>query len=245
MSLQEHAVQRGLVGLHELPSNSTKEFDLGGGVKFTHELAYKKGVDCINCHSDVIRGKGEVPRERCMVCHNREGDLARISDFKFMHQKHVSEHKIDCLDCHLKIDHSLDKSRLTHFAENCQSCHPNHHQEQIMMFQGVGSEMMPGSAGGMTATRLVCQACHKVKEVSPTGAVLWAASVKVCSACHEAAEIQELKNYHDSLRLALPKIGEEIARVGKALESASLGRIARRLFRMNWIKFNMTWISCA
>ena len=59
---------------HQIP---TKEFDLGGGMKFTHELAYKKGVDCINCHGDVIRGKGEVPRERCMVCHNREGDLAR------------------------------------------------------------------------------------------------------------------------------------------------------------------------
>ena len=62
---------------HQIP---TKEYDLGGGIKFTHELAYEKGVDCINCHVDVIRGKGEVPRERCPVCHNRESDLARIND---------------------------------------------------------------------------------------------------------------------------------------------------------------------
>ena len=69
-----------------------------------------------------------------------------------MHQKHVAEHKIDCLDCHLKIEHSLDKNRLAHFAGDCQSCHPDHHQEQIEMFQGKGSEIMPGPAGGMTVT---------------------------------------------------------------------------------------------
>ena len=92
---------------HQIPE---KQYDLGGGVKFTHELAYKKGVDCINCHTDVIRGKGDVPRERCLVCHNREGDLARISDYAFMHAKHVAEHAVDCLDCHLRIEHSFDKA---------------------------------------------------------------------------------------------------------------------------------------
>ena len=79
---------------HQIPD---KKFDLGGGVMFTHDLAYEKGVDCANCHGDVIRGKGEVPRERCLVCHNREDDLKRIDDHEFMHQNHVTEHKIDCL----------------------------------------------------------------------------------------------------------------------------------------------------
>ena len=60
----------------------------------------------------MIRGKGEVPRERCLVCHNRESDLARINDHEFMHAKHVAEHAIDCLDCHLRIEHSFDKERL-------------------------------------------------------------------------------------------------------------------------------------
>ena len=59
---------------HQIPD---KEFDLGGGVNFTHELAYERGVDCANCHGDLIRGNGEVPHERCTVCHNREEDLKR------------------------------------------------------------------------------------------------------------------------------------------------------------------------
>ncbi len=204
---------------HQIP---VKEFDLGGGVKFTHVLAYKKGVDCTNCHADVIRGSGAVPRERCMVCHNREGDLARINDFDFMHQKHVAEHKIDCLNCHLKIEHSLDKNRVLHFADNCMSCHPNHHLEQIEMFQGIGAETMPGTRGGMTVTRIVCQACHQVKEVSPTGSVLWRASLQVCSNCHSAEAAEKLQSYHMSLRSYLTAIEEGIARVRKALEKSSL-----------------------
>ncbi len=204
---------------HQIP---TKEFDLGGDVKFTHDLAYKKGVDCENCHGDVIRGNGEVPRERCMVCHNREGDLARIQDFKFMHQKHVAEHKIDCTDCHLKIEHSLDKNRLAHFAGDCTSCHPNHHQVQVEMLQGKGSEIMPGSVGEMALTRLGCPTCHKVKEVSPSGTVLWRASLQVCATCHDAPEVKKFQLYHKELRNSLGGIDEGIARARKALATAAL-----------------------
>ena len=204
---------------HQIP---TKEYDLGGDVKFTHELAYKKGVDCANCHADVIRGTGDVPRERCAVCHNREGDLARRSDHEFMHQKHVAEHKINCLNCHLKIEHSLDKDRLIHFAEDCQSCHPQHHQEQIQMLQGKGSQIMLGSAGEMTVSRLGCPSCHQVRKVSPSGTVLWKASVQVCATCHEASQVKELQSYHTSLRSSLADIKEGIARVRKALEATTI-----------------------
>ncbi len=82
---------------HQIPQ---QEFDLGGGVKFTHELAFRKGVNCKNCHGDLIHGKGEVPRERCLSCHNRKDDLARINDHVFLHAKHVTEHKVDCIQCH-------------------------------------------------------------------------------------------------------------------------------------------------
>ena len=113
---------------------------------FTHDLAYEKGVDCANCHGDVIRGTGEVPRERCLSCHNREGDLARITDHEFMHAKHVTEHKVDCLQCHTPIQHSLDRDKLAHAAADCQSCHPNHHREQVEMLQGHGGQDAPRAA---------------------------------------------------------------------------------------------------
>lgn len=226
---------------HQIP---TKEYDLGGDVKFTHDLAYKKGVDCMNCHGDVIRGKGEVPRERCVVCHNREGDLARIPDFLFMHQKHVAEHKIDCLNCHLKIEHSLDKDRLVHFAGDCKNCHPNHHQVQIEMLQGKGSEILPGSVGEMTATRLGCPTCHRVKEVSPSGTVLWKASLQVCATCHDDTEVIKLQAYHKSLRNSLGGIDEGIARVKKALKTTTLGpdRVKAATTEVNEIQHDLDFL---
>jgi hypothetical protein len=204
---------------HQIPE---KQYDLGGGLKFTHELAYKKGVDCSNCHADVIRGKGEVPRERCLVCHNRKGDLARIGDYTFMHAKHVTEHAINCLNCHLGIEHSFDKHRLMHAAADCAGCHPNHHEEQIKMFEGIGGKTIPAHAGGMMVTRVGCPTCHRFKEVAPSGAVLWKASAQVCSMCHEASEVERLRSYHETLRAAVPGIETAARGARKALAAAKL-----------------------
>lgn len=204
---------------HQIPK---QEFDLGGGVKFTHDLARKKGVDCASCHVDVIRGKGEVPRERCMVCHNRESDLAQINDHEFIHAKHVAEHGVNCLSCHLRIEHSLDKERLAHAAGDCAACHPNHHQEQIKMFEGLNGQTVPGHAGGMMVSRVNCRTCHRYKEVTPTGAVLWKASEQVCSMCHEPAEVERLRSYHESLRAALPELQAALLAARKSLPEAKL-----------------------
>jgi nitrate/TMAO reductase-like tetraheme cytochrome c subunit len=204
---------------HQIPE---REYDLGGGVKFTHELAYKKGVDCANCHADVIRGKGEVPRERCLVCHNRESDLAKFNDHEFMHAKHVAEHAVDCLDCHLRIEHSFDKHRLQHAVADCAGCHPDHHQDQIKMFEGTNGNTIPAHAGGMAVSRVSCRTCHRFKDVSPTGVVLWKASAEVCAMCHDSSEVTRLKSYHESLRAAVPEIESALFAAIKAIPSAQL-----------------------
>ena len=206
---------------HQIPH---EEFNLGGGVTFTHKLAYEKGVDCDNCHGDLIRGEGEVPHERCQVCHNRKQDLARIDDHVFMHQKHVTEHKVDCLDCHLEISHSLDREKIVHARDNCAACHPDHHREQVDMLQGVGGRSIPAHAGEMPTARVECGSCHRFKEVSPTGTVLWRASAEVCATCHDASAAERLQSYHEKLRASLTDIESNIQRVHEALESAQLDR---------------------
>jgi hypothetical protein len=204
---------------HQIP---TKEFDLGGGVKFNHDLAYEKGVDCANCHGDVIRGDGGVPRERCLSCHNREADLKRIDDHEFMHQNHVTDHKIDCLQCHLPIEHSLDKDKMVHSVGDCKSCHPNHHREQVDMLLGTGAKSIPNQSGGMLMTRADCRTCHRTQEVSATGTVLWKGSAEACLMCHAASEVQKLQSYHEALRKALPDIEAALQAARKALPSAKL-----------------------
>ncbi len=204
---------------HQIPD---EEFDLGGGVMFTHDLAYERGVDCANCHGDLIRGKGEVPRERCLVCHNREGDLEQIDDHVFMHQTHVTDHKIDCLNCHLTIDHSLDRQKIEHAASDCQSCHPDHHHEQVSLLHGTGGKSIPKESGGMLVVRIECRTCHRFKEVSRTGTVLWKASGEVCITCHDRSTAQRLESYHVEMKASLAEMESGVARAREALKSAQV-----------------------
>jgi predicted CXXCH cytochrome family protein len=204
---------------HQIP---TGHFDLGGGVSFSHDLAYERGVDCANCHEDLIRGNGEVPRERCTVCHNREDDLARIDDHVFMHQTHVTDHKVDCLECHLEIQHSLDPHRIEHAAADCKACHPNQHGEQIRLLQGEGAMSLSVQHGGMAIAGISCPSCHTVKEISPTGTVLWRASTAVCTQCHDEAATERLRARHQELQGSLANIEATIARARDAIAGSAL-----------------------
>lgn len=204
---------------HEIPQGS---FDLGGGVKFSHELAYERGTDCRNCHGDVVRGDGPVSPTKCLACHNREADLEKISDKQQMHQIHITEHSVACLDCHEAIDHTLQPELLAHAASDCASCHPNHHHEQVAMLQGVGAEIMPGHATVMLTARVECRACHRVKQVSPTGTVIWKASADVCTSCHSPAVADELLAYHDQMRDALERLASAAQEVRAAVEVTNL-----------------------
>jgi len=209
---------------HQIPEN---QFDLGGGVKFSHELAYERGVDCANCHHGLIRGNGNVPRERCTACHSRDDDLKRIDDHVFMHQMHVTEHKVDCLECHLEIQHSLDHHQIQHDAANCQSCHPNQHGEQVRLLLGTGGKTVSPHHGGMAVAGISCPSCHRVKEVSPTGTVLWRASTAVCTECHDEAATERLQVRDEQLQDILVKIQASLSRAQEALQESTLDEASR------------------
>lgn len=204
---------------HQIPE---KDLDLGGGISFDHDLVYRRGIDCANCHGDLIRGNGEVPHERCGVCHNREDDLKKIGDHEFLHRKHVTDHKVDCLECHLSILHSLDAHKVRHAASDCESCHPGHHREQVDMLHGVGGKATLGEVDSTVVARIACRSCHEVKKVSSTGAVLWTASTDVCANCHDDSTTQKHVSYCETLQAALPNIEACAQRARQALESANL-----------------------
>ncbi len=139
-----------------------------------------------------------------------------------MHQKHVADHKIDCLQCHLQIEHSLDKNKLVHAAGDCKSCHPDHHREQIEMLSGLGAKSIATRPNAMLTTRADCHTCHRTKVVSETGAVLWKGSEQACLMCHLPSEVERLRAYHEALRAALPELESGIQSAYKALAEAKL-----------------------
>lgn len=204
---------------HEIPKDT---FELGGGVKFTHDLAYERGTDCASCHSDLVRGKGEVPLERCSVCHNRRDDLRRIDDHEFLHQTHVTDHKVDCLDCHLEIQHTLDPYKIERGAADCQSCHPNEHAAQIRLLRGDGGKSIAPQHGRMATAGMTCRSCHQAQEISVSGDVVWKASAGVCLQCHDAAANERLLARHEQLEDALSALNADLVRVREAIAAANL-----------------------
>ena len=55
------------------------------GASYDHTMVQERGVDCIECHSTVVRGTGFVAEERCWVCHAEPDRIARMDDTEFMH----------------------------------------------------------------------------------------------------------------------------------------------------------------
>ena len=199
-----------------------KTFDLGGGVQFTHELAIKKGIDCALCHGDLIRGSGNVPRNRCTSCHNREGDLAQIGDHVKMHQIHVTDHKVDCIQCHTPIQHSLTHNKIEQAVNDCQSCHPGHHQQQVDLLRGIGAKTVAAEPNMMLAIRAECRTCHRVHDESPKGAIVRGSLEMTCATCREAATVQKFEAYHVALHGALPALEKVAGEVEAAAKKGGL-----------------------
>jgi nitrate/TMAO reductase-like tetraheme cytochrome c subunit len=205
---------------HQIPEG---EFFLGGK-KFTHTLAFNNGVDCRNCHADLIRGKGEVPRKQCQSCHNREGDLARYDDHDFIHSKHVSEHKVDCTQCHMPIEHNLSRDKIQDAVADCQACHPKHHQVQVNILQGAGMETIAGQSNPMLAVRAECRTCHRLVDDKPKKGELVRGSYDMCAMCHNAGEVAQFKTDHVDLQTALPLLRDSLGKVEAAGKTAGLAK---------------------
>ena len=132
------------------------------GRNFVHADYVARGVDCRECHNPVIQGEGLVRKERCHSCHGEEGHIQRIGEIAFVHEKHVTEHKVECFECHDEIRHGLLPLEKPKPAANegCGACHANSHQAALQVYTGTGAAGVPERPSRMYQTRVVCQACH-------------------------------------------------------------------------------------
>lgn len=132
------------------------------GRDFVHDGYIARGVRCTECHDPVIQGKGEVSKERCHSCHGETGHIERIGETAFMHEKHVTEHKVECFECHAEIQHGLLPLEPPKPAtgEGCGSCHVDAHNAPRLLYAGTGAFGVPDAPSRMYQTRIVCRACH-------------------------------------------------------------------------------------
>jgi hypothetical protein len=199
---------------HQIP---VEEFDLGGGVKFHHDLAFERDVSCATCHADLVRGEGAVAADRCASCHTSEADRSRIDDGPFLHQAHRT---IDCLQCHAQIAHALDPHAVASAASDCASCHPRQHEAQVELLLGTGGRAALAPPSTMVGARLTCSSCHVEQEEGAAGAVLMSASMATCATCHEAARVSALQQYSTRMHEAVLQLEASLPQLREALQTA-------------------------
>lgn len=158
-----------------------------GETVFSHESFMKKGSRCIECHSETVRGSGEVPEERCTGCHverKLEGqDVTRL------HRIHIGRGYITCFNCHIPIEHGKETVKLSRaIALSCSDCHSAPHDPTRDMYMGIGAKGVKDRPSGMYASKISCTGCHTIeKSLHGKGIETrsWESKKKACVLCHK------------------------------------------------------------
>jgi nitrate/TMAO reductase-like tetraheme cytochrome c subunit len=168
---REEDVVGGCTSCHSAPK---AEIRLATGV-FNHAEYVDRGVACVYCHSDSIKGAGEVPRQMCWNCHNLPQQIARYGEARYMHQVHVTENKVECGSCHVHVEHHLNAGiprlqqvlgeglSLDH-GSACGQCHAGTHAGPDELYRGTGGRGVPDMASPMYRAQVDCIACHQQRQ---------------------------------------------------------------------------------
>lgn len=173
----------------------------GLGADYDHTFILEQNMDCKKCHGEMQVGDGAVPVERCSSCHAEQGIIDRYSDAQFVHKNHVTDHKVECDNCHLAIQHK-SVSRSNDIVPECASCHSSSHSAQLLLFTGTGGRGIPNHPDPMFESGLNCQACHIFHEVDENGGEfgeVTKATSESCEICHGKGYNRILDQWQDSM----------------------------------------------
>ena len=183
----------GCKSCHTVP---TKTFEMAG-MKFNHAtILSQHGVECNQCHSEVVQGSGDSPQERCLSCHNQQEKLTKFADVPSLHRTHVTQHTVGCFQCHGTIRHSSGKTQAAAneggvnrpMNTECGQCHQGQHIIQKDFYAGNGAVGLDRYPSPMYQSNVDCVACHTVestnkgkKEYAET---TYRARKEPCERCH-------------------------------------------------------------
>ena len=193
------------------------------GWSFNHRKYIARGVACVKCHLSVIQGDGHVPEGKCVECHKEPVLLTTKYTSQFMHQKHVTDHKIECSSCHTFLRHEIGQiPTLAHTPSNCDKCHSKEvHLGPRELYRGTGGIGVPDSPSLMFTTNVDCIACHRKGEESQaalhTSRYAERTIGEACVDCHGEGFDETLKQWKALLAKAENESNQRIFNVQRAL----------------------------
>lgn len=182
---------------------------------FSHADNVKPGNVCQDCHIDVVQGRGEVPEIMCTRCHVEPERMKRFDDHVFMHENHVTNHNVECYQCHLQVRHQLyPKAHGNAALGGCGQCHGSAHLAAGRLYRGEGGSVN-GEPSAMFTAQVDCIGCHR-KDGSDSlilAAFNAKADVSRCVACHDEDAASYLTDWKK-------EVGEELSKTASALSRA-------------------------
>jgi len=190
---------------------------------FNHRKYIARGVACEKCHLSVVQGDGHVPEGKCVECHNEPELLTTKFTSQLLHKNHVTDHKIECSNCHTALKHEIGKIPvLGHYSTVCDRCHIREvHLGPEDLYRGSGGIGVPDSPSLMYTANVDCIACHQKTEESRaalhTTKYAERALEKACVDCHGEGFDKTLKHWKVLLSRAESETNQRIFYVQKAL----------------------------
>ncbi|HVN84508.1 MAG TPA: cytochrome c3 family protein [Candidatus Binatia bacterium] len=183
------------------------------GLSFNHADVKRYGMNCMSCHEGVVKGEGEVPRERCFTCHNDTARLNRYGETEFLHRTHVTDHKVECLNCHIEIRHKIP-AREEALATECRSCHSSGagHAGVRELYRGIGGQGVQPQPAPMYLAGIRCEACHNRQQ----GDTATADEVS-CMKCHGPAYLTIYRGWKTGLQYRFDGVRAELKAATDAL----------------------------
>jgi nitrate/TMAO reductase-like tetraheme cytochrome c subunit len=222
---------------HDAPTreNSTEE------VVYDHSNVVEKNIACERCHTEMIVGDGSVPLENCYNCHWEQDRLNRLKETNFMHKTHITEHKIECQQCHTLIQHKLPEKESLHLLD-CTSCHVDPHKAQITLFTGKGGYNAHPAPNPMFIRSITCKGCHVFHEDAKNANVngeTFKASKKSCENCHGKGFDRLLSDWKNISQKKLDALVQDYQKVNNEIIRSSSAKKAEALKLLREAKYNI------
>lgn len=230
---------------HQVPDMSYKL----GTVTFQHADVSRFGMECRWCHAQPQGSTGEVPRERCQTCHNQVDRLEEYDNDVLLHQKHVTEHKVDCMDCHLQLQHvapiagkSAAKAeaavksaaaRIHQAASDCKACHEAGHSPQLALYTGTGGRGVASIPSPMFEAGVRCEGCHT--SLPGREAAVNRATDVSCMSCHGAGYRKIYLGWKAGTEQRAAAVGRQLEETARALGSGASTRLADAQFNQSLV----------
>ncbi len=186
-----------------------------GGFQFNHDSYLKIGVDCSQCHLDVIKGDAEVPKKRCYQCHIERTD--EFNNVDKIHKVHITQQGVDCEECHNAIEHGKIHMIST-LEANCENCHQLRHTLQREMYIGSEGRGVGSIPSKMFAAQVSCEGCHL--DINGDGKSDINERKQACVKCHSNGYDLMLDKWISSIDEALNEIAPSLEYTRELINSA-------------------------